>query len=222
MGSRKAVKAFAQAAKPFGIECEFLPTYSEFSFANGDWDPVYEKCRIWFPTKPPSFTDVDVLNKGAVPILLSLGQMRNLRFTLDMNPYVVLLTCEAFGLHRSPLRMSTTRHLVLDMTELRYSPTPENCFLSSALTAKSQIKTPGCPACEGIHKQGHIPGCPRRTKEITGKEVCSPLPGAPRNIRTVFHFNDGTEAELGSLETVGATEVAGVPGVFYHVSSRRR
>ena len=52
MGSRPAVMAFAAASKRYGIECQFLPTYSEFSFANSQISAVYEKCRIWFPTTP--------------------------------------------------------------------------------------------------------------------------------------------------------------------------
>ena len=116
MGSRPAVKAFAAASKRYGIECQFLPTYSEFSFANSEASAVYEKCRIWFPTTPMCYTDVDILDKGSVPILLSLGQMRNLRFTMEMNPYMVLLTCPAFGMKRKPLHMSTSRHLVFGLS----------------------------------------------------------------------------------------------------------
>ena len=184
MGSRPAVMAFANAAWYYGIICEFLPTYSEFSFANSETNAVYEKCRIWFPTTPKCYTDVDILDKGTVPILLSLGQMRNLRFTLEMDPYVVMLTCAAFGLKRKPLCMSTSRHLVLDMGSLKYSPGPENCFHVTAprtLTAEYKgPKTPGCPACAGRHEP-HIPTCPRYTEHNT-KEVLGHIPDAPKNI----------------------------------------
>ena len=129
MGSRPAVMAFVAASKRYGIECQFLPTHSEFSFANSESSSVYEKCRIWFPTTPKCYTDVDILDKGSVPILLSLGQMRNLRFTLEMNPYMVMLTCPAFGMKRKPLHMSTSRHLVLGFATIKYSPCPEKLFL---------------------------------------------------------------------------------------------
>ena len=109
MGSRPAIMAFAKAAKPYGIECEFLPTYAEFSFANSDTHAVYEKCRIWFPTTPWSYTDVDVLDKGSVPILLSLGQMRNLWFKLDMSPFAVLLTCTS-NFYAHPHRTEAVHH----------------------------------------------------------------------------------------------------------------
>ena len=198
MGSRPAVMAFAAASKRFGIVCQFLPTYSEFSFANSELSAVYEKCRIWFPTTPKCYTDVDILDKGSVPILLSLGQMRNLRFTLDMNPYLVMLTCPAFGMKRKPLHMSTSRHLVLDLATIQYSPCPENCFFVSkdeAFVAKSpgSAKTPGCKACEGKHVP-HIPTCPKY-QEFSTKEVLGPIPDAPKDIRTVFTFADGSTCQ---------------------------
>ena len=86
MGSRPAVEALAQAAPAVGIWCEFLPTYTVFSFANSAQTVVKEKCRIWFPTSPPCSTDIDICEEGTVPVLFSLPQMRMLSLSIEPTP----------------------------------------------------------------------------------------------------------------------------------------
>ena len=84
MGSRHAVEAFRRHCKEFNIATEILPSSSYFTFAGGGGTKIYEKCRIWFPTEPPTYTDVDICEQGMVPILLSVFQMRNMNMTLEM------------------------------------------------------------------------------------------------------------------------------------------
>jgi hypothetical protein len=59
------------------------------------------------------YTAFDIVEEGNVPVLMSLLQMRNLCFTLEMSPSAVYLTTPAFG-KRFELDLSTSRHLVLD------------------------------------------------------------------------------------------------------------
>ena len=60
MGSRHAIEAFRQHCGPTGISTEILPSSSYFTFAGGSGAKISEKCRIWFPTEPPTYTDVDI------------------------------------------------------------------------------------------------------------------------------------------------------------------
>ena len=54
-------------------------------------------------------------------MLMSLAQMRNLRFELALTPEQALITCPAFGYKSFPLKMSTSRHLILDLVDLAKS-----------------------------------------------------------------------------------------------------
>ena len=123
MGSRPAVEALAQAAPSVGIWCEFLPTYTVFSFANSAQTVVKEKCRIWFPTSPACSTDIDICEEGTVPVLFSLPQMRMLSLGIEPTPEGVFLTCPSFGYNRTPARMATSQHVVLNLADFKACPT---------------------------------------------------------------------------------------------------
>ena len=122
MGSRPAIEAFMRAAPKAGIECLLASSTARFTFANGETSKVSQCCRVKFPTVPPTWTDFDIVEQGAVPILMSLGQMKNLGFDLETTPETVYLTCKAFGCYRQPLHVAYTGHLVLDLAKLKYSP----------------------------------------------------------------------------------------------------
>ena len=121
MGSRHAVNAFMKAAPSYGMECQLIPSTTNFTFANGETAHATQACRVRFPTEPPTWTDFDIVEQGHVPILMSLGQMKNLWFTLELTPETTYLTCPAFGCERTPLRVAFTNHLVLDLAKLKYS-----------------------------------------------------------------------------------------------------
>ena len=89
MGSRVAANRFIKAAPYYGITVESLPTDSKFNFANSQTTICKERMRIWLPTNPPIATDFDIIEEGNVPLLLSLPQMRNLRFTIELSPEAV-------------------------------------------------------------------------------------------------------------------------------------
>ena len=92
MGSKVAVRAFLAAAAHYGITAVWKRCHTKMSFANSQVDHIYWCVDIYFPTNLPCYTTIDVLEKGNVPILLSLRQMSNLYFTLRMTPEVTYLT----------------------------------------------------------------------------------------------------------------------------------
>ena len=149
MGSRPAVTNFVREEVKYGLKFEYLTSDAQFSFANSQRSTVKEKVRVHFPVEPPCWTEFDILEEGSVPILLSLGQMRNLRFTLEMEPDVVYLTCKAFHFQRVPLKVASTRHLVLDLTKLQERPMERyGNFLSIACPRRIRSGTLGAPRAE--------------------------------------------------------------------------
>ena len=122
MASRYAINLFVKEAGKHGISWEYLPSSSRFSFANSAEDSVTQKIRVWLPTSPPCSTDFEILETGNVPILISLPQMRNLYFSLELSPEAAYLTCAAFGFNREAIRTSTTRHLIVDLAAICHAP----------------------------------------------------------------------------------------------------
>ena len=54
---------------------------------------------------------VDILDKGKVPILFSVEQMRNLRMNVEHTPVGEFLACPLFGMQRAALaQLSVRRH----------------------------------------------------------------------------------------------------------------
>jgi len=74
-------------------------------------------------TTPLCFTDFDIVEQGTVPMLMSFSQMRNLRFERVLTPEQALMTCPAFGYKSFPLKMSISRHLILDLVDMANSAT---------------------------------------------------------------------------------------------------
>ena len=82
-------------------------------------------------------TTIDILDKGKVPILFNIQQMRNLEFELAHTAAGEFLTCQKFGLENFPLSASTSDHTVLNVLDLARAnrqPPPQFCshYLSSA------------------------------------------------------------------------------------------
>ena len=88
---------------------------------------------------------VDILDKGRVPILFSVEQMRNLRMNIEHTPAGEFLTCPVFGLKRYALSVATSNHPILDVMFLaRCGQKPEHSFASTTKIT--------CPACNGRHR----------------------------------------------------------------------
>ena len=86
IGSRTEIEIFKKHAWYYGITTEFFRCNKSFVFAHSETETCMESCIIHFPTTPPCSTEVDVLDKGDVPILFSLSQMKNLGTTIELDP----------------------------------------------------------------------------------------------------------------------------------------
>ena len=64
------------------------------------------------------FTIVDIVEKGRVPILFALQQMKNLQMKLDMRLDRVLITCEALGLRNVQATRASSPHVVIDLAAI--------------------------------------------------------------------------------------------------------
>ena len=152
MGSRYAIDRFVTACKrhkdSHNIWFSTEPCFSRFAFANGEQSTVRERLIIHLRNTTSTTgwitTSVDILEKGRVPILFSVEQMRNLRMNIEHTPVGEFLTCPMFGMKKTPLAVSTSNHPILDIMSLATaSQKPSHSFMSHALA---------CPACEGKHR----------------------------------------------------------------------
>ena len=108
MGSRFAIDRLVQACqqhpKRDHIWFSKQPCSSKFSFANGEQSTVKERLVIHFRNDRAQTgwitTCVDTLDKGKVPILFSVEQMRNLRMNIEHTPVGEFMTCPLFGMQR--------------------------------------------------------------------------------------------------------------------------
>ena len=153
MGSRFAIDRLVKACMNHRyshlIKFTKEASNNRFSFANGESSHVKEKLIIHLknPKHPNGWvtTTVDILDKGRVPILFSVEQMRNLRMNIEHTPAGEFLTCPVFGLKRYALSVATSNHPILDVMFLaRCGQKPEHSF---AATTKIT-----CPACNGRHR----------------------------------------------------------------------
>ena len=154
MGSRFAIDRLVKACTNHRyshlIKFTKEASNNKFSFANGESSHVKEKLVIHLknPKHPTGWitTTVDILDKGRVPILFSVEQMRNLRMNIEHTPAGEFLTCPVFGLKRYALSVATSNHPILDVVFLaKCGQKPEHSF------AATDKITP--PACNGRHRK---------------------------------------------------------------------
>ena len=117
MGSWHAIQRFTQAIEPMKdiISYQYIPAKTKFTFANGETARVNWTLHLRYHTTPPCSTNIDVLEQGTVPILLSISQMRNLCMTIEHTPQCDKITCKAFGMNRQAVPVSGTGHALVDL-----------------------------------------------------------------------------------------------------------
>ena len=121
MGSRYAIDRLVHACKQHkdshNIWFSTESCFSRFAFANGEQSTVRERLIIHLRNRTSTTgwitTSVDILDKGRVPILFSVEQMRNLRMNIEHTPVGEFLTCPMFGMKKTPLAVSTSSPLCL-------------------------------------------------------------------------------------------------------------
>ena len=97
------------------ISYQYIPAETKFTFANGETAKVNWTLHLRYHTTPPCSTNIDILEQGTVPILLSIGQMRNLYMTIEHTPQCDKITCKAFGMNRQAVPVSGTGHALVDL-----------------------------------------------------------------------------------------------------------
>ena len=63
-------------------------------------------------------TEFDIVEQGHVPILMSLPQMRSLRFQFELHPDKALISSPVLGIWDVKLKVAPSSHLVLDLHDL--------------------------------------------------------------------------------------------------------
>ena len=169
MGSRRALLAFKRAAWWHGIICWEEPTWGRFTFADSRTSIVRWKMVVQFPTNPPVTTSFDIVEEGNVPILFSLGQMKNLQFDLRMTPAGTRLTCPSLGYHDGLVPHSTTGRLVIDLSLFKKA-----ALSTSFLAIEDQTSSDGLPysfAGRGAPKKDRPPDPKITCPACLGKHV---------------------------------------------------
>ena len=121
MGSRAAVNHFCQDIDRQGhnsyLWYEIKPTTSQFSFANSQTSKCTEKLVVYMSDYYGSIdcTEFDIVEEGQAPFLMSLPQMCNLRFSLNLTPRNASLTCDPLVIYHLPLDTFRSSRLVLDL-----------------------------------------------------------------------------------------------------------
>ena len=119
MGSRPAIDAFISAGEKIGMTFEWQRCWTRMSFANSQTAWLEWCVVVRFPTQPPVCTTIDVHEEGNIPILFSLPQMMKLGLHIKCSPDEVSLTCDTLGFRDVVLPFSTSRHVLLDLSEIK-------------------------------------------------------------------------------------------------------
>ena len=64
------------------------------------------------------FTEFNIVEEGGVPLLLSLPQMRNLGFQIELTPDNAYLSCARIGTRKMVLKTAISTHRILDLQDV--------------------------------------------------------------------------------------------------------
>ena len=110
---------FCDQNKDCGIWYNIAETQSKFTFANSESTQCKQKLVICMYDREFAVqsTEFDIVEQGHVPTLMSLPQMRNLRFQFDLQPDKAFLSSPILGIENMQLRVAPSSHLVLDLID---------------------------------------------------------------------------------------------------------
>ncbi|OLP89146.1 Kinesin-like protein Klp59C [Symbiodinium microadriaticum] len=111
---------FCDQNKDCGIWYNIAETQSKFTFANSESTQCKQKLVICMYDREFAIqsTEFDIVEQGHVPTLMSLPQMRNLRFQFDLQPDKAFLSSSVLGIENMQLKVAPSSHLVLDLIDL--------------------------------------------------------------------------------------------------------
>ena len=95
-------------------------TISQFTFANSESASCKQKIVVcmYDVDYAVQSTEFDIVEQGEVPTLMSLPQMRNLRFQFDLHPDKAYLSSPVLGIENMTLKVTRSTHLILDLLDV--------------------------------------------------------------------------------------------------------
>ena len=95
-------------------------TTSQFTFANSESASCKQKIVVCMYDVDYAIqsTEFDIVEQGEVPTLMSLPQMRNLRFQFDLHPDKAYLSSPVLGIKNMILKVARSTHLILDLLDV--------------------------------------------------------------------------------------------------------
>ena len=157
MASRVAAQdlmKFCDQNSNCGIWYQIAETTSQFTFANSESAKCNQKLVVCMYDREyvVQSTEFDIVEQGHVPVLMSLPQMRNLRFQFELHPDKALLSSPVLGIRDVKLKVASSSHLVLDLLDLsrlmwnvRFDKHKKSSLLSSPtsrITSMGSIRRP--------------------------------------------------------------------------------
>ena len=93
---------------------------SQFRFANSESASCKQKIVVcmYDADYAVQSTEFDIVEQGEVPTLMSLPQMRNLRFQFDFHPDKAYLSNPMLGIKNMNLKVARSTHLILDLLDV--------------------------------------------------------------------------------------------------------
>lgn len=125
MGSRRAAEAFCKYAdsNPDSLlRYEFRETSSRFFFAKSQQSKCIEKSVVFMYDFNWTLqcAEFDIVDEGDVPLLMSLPQMRNAGFQIELTPDQAFLTCPRVGVRKIRLKTAASSHVIQDLQDLAW------------------------------------------------------------------------------------------------------
>ena len=123
MTSKRAAQGlmeFCDAHPDCGLWYRLHQNTSQFTFANSESASCKQKIVVCMYDRDYAIqsTEFDIVEQGEVLILMSLPQMRNLRFHFDLHPDKAYLSSPALGIKNMVLKVARTTHLILDLLDV--------------------------------------------------------------------------------------------------------
>ena len=116
----KDLMEFCDQNPDCGLWYRLDQTTSQFTFANSESASCKQKIVVcmYDVDYAVQSTEFDIVEQGEVPTLMSLPQMRNLRFQFDLHPDKAYLSSPVLGIKNMTLKVARSTHLILDVLDV--------------------------------------------------------------------------------------------------------
>ena len=116
----KDLMEFCDKNPDCGLWYRLDQTTSQFTFANSESASCKQKIVVcmYDVDYAVQSTEFDIVEQGEVPTLMSLPQMRNLRFQFDLHPDKAYLSSPVLGIKNMNLKVARSTHLILDLLDV--------------------------------------------------------------------------------------------------------